>query len=130
MVRKINRLSARTVAALTKPGRHADGGGLYLRVDDNGAKRWVFMWERSAGGKRVQREAGLGSVLSTPLARAREKAAECRALLADGIAIHFMQERPPLRRVRGAGRLAKSRKPFLRQTKKLGATQSTGRNGA
>ncbi len=25
-----------------KPGRYCDGGGLYLMVDDSGAKRWVL----------------------------------------------------------------------------------------
>lgn len=85
MVKKINRLSARAVATLTKPGRHADGGGLYLRIDPGGAKRWIFMWERTVAGRRVQHEASLGSTLAVPLAMAREKAAECRALLANGI---------------------------------------------
>ena len=33
MARELNRLSARTVATVKKPGRHADGGGLYLVVD-------------------------------------------------------------------------------------------------
>ena len=54
VAKKINRLTARTVATLTKPGRHADGGGLYLKIDTGGAKRWTFMWMRS--GK--PREAG------------------------------------------------------------------------
>jgi integrase len=80
VVKKINRLSARTVATLTKPGRHADGGDLYLKVDKGGAKRWVFLWMRNGR----QREAGLGSVNAVPLAKAREKAAEMRAALADG----------------------------------------------
>jgi integrase len=80
VVNKINRLTARTVAALAKPGRHADGGGLYLKIDASGAKRWTFMWMR--GGK--QREAGLGSVNAVPLAKARETAASFRADLADG----------------------------------------------
>ncbi len=70
MVKKINRLSARAVATLSKPGRHADGAGLYLRIDHAGAKRWVFLWERKSGVKRVQREAGLGSVLAVPLVNA------------------------------------------------------------
>jgi integrase len=80
VVKKFNALTARTVATLKKPGRHADGGGLYLKVDPGGAKRWTFMWER--GGK--QREAGLGSIHAVPLAKAREKAASYRAVLDDG----------------------------------------------
>jgi hypothetical protein len=79
-MRRLNRLTARAVVTLKKPGRHADGGGLYLRIDANGAKRWVFMWMR----ENHQREAGLGSTLSVPLAKARELAASMRAQLADG----------------------------------------------
>ena len=49
-----------------KPGRHSDGGGLYLNVSPSGSKTWLFMWARD--GKR--REMGLGSYpvvsLATP----------------------------------------------------------------
>ena len=38
------------------PGRHADGGGLYLRVQDGGARSWLF--RSTAGGKA--RDIGLG----------------------------------------------------------------------
>jgi Arm DNA-binding domain len=80
LVKKFNRLKARTIATVIKPGRHADGGGLYLKVDRSGAKRWVFMFERA--GK--QREAGLGSANAVPLATARTLAASFRAALANG----------------------------------------------
>jgi integrase len=80
LVKKINRLTARTVATLTKPGRHADGGGLYLKIDKGGAKRWTFMFERA--GK--QREAGLGSANAVSLGKARDLAIAFRAALADG----------------------------------------------
>src|ERR1700732_1383886 len=80
VVKKINRLSARRVATPPNPGRPADGRGLYLKIDKSGAKRWTFMWVR--GGR--QHEAGLGSIHAVPLAKAREKAAEMRAALADG----------------------------------------------
>ena len=88
MARSINRLSARTVDALIKPGRHADGGNLFLFVDPpklkdgpqgKPAKRWVFLYRWN--GKL--REMGLGSLNSVPLARARDLAAQYRALLAD-----------------------------------------------
>jgi hypothetical protein len=85
LVNRINKLTARAVATLKKPGRHSDGGGLYLRIDTSGAKRWVFMWERKTDGKRVQREAGFGSVHAMTLAQARDKAAEFRSLLAEGV---------------------------------------------
>jgi hypothetical protein len=45
MAGKLHKLSARTVAALTRPGRHSDGGGLYLFVSRDAAalrRRWVF----------------------------------------------------------------------------------------
>src|SRR5580704_7574645 len=80
MARQINRLSARTVTTLTKPGRHADGGGLYLVVDAGGAKRWTFLFRRDGKLK----EMGLGGLTSVPLARARELTAKARAEVADG----------------------------------------------
>lgn len=81
MARAINRLSARTVSTTVKPGRHADGGGLYLVVDKSGAKRWVFLFRRDG---RL-REMGLGGVTAVPLAKAREFAAAARADLQAGL---------------------------------------------
>jgi len=81
MTRQLNRLSARSVATLTKPGRHADGGNLYLSINSEGARRWVFMYQ--FGGH--QRELGLGAARDVSLARARDKAALYRGMLADGI---------------------------------------------
>ena len=74
--RALNRLTAREVETLKKPGMHADGGGLYLRVDPSGAKRWVFVFVRA--DKR--REKGLGAAQSLSLAKARLKAAELRTI--------------------------------------------------
>ena len=82
MARQLNKLTARKVQTETAPGRHSDGGGLYLVVDKNGAKRWVFIYRRQKDGK--QSEMGLGGLISVPLGRARELAAEARALLASG----------------------------------------------
>lgn len=79
--RQLNKLSARKVATLTKPGRHSDGGNLYLVVGPGNAKRWVFLY-RSMGRLR---EMGLGSTKAVSLARAREKASFARAQLADGL---------------------------------------------
>jgi integrase len=81
MANAINRLTARKVQTITEPGRHADGGGLYLVVDAKGAKRWVLLYRLP--GRR--REMGLGSVNAVPLVRARELAAEARAKIAGGI---------------------------------------------
>jgi hypothetical protein len=81
MARQLHTLSARTVATLTKPGRHSNGGGLYLNITTSGARSWVFMWK--VVGKR--REMGLGALRDVPLAKARERAAEVRQKLADGL---------------------------------------------
>jgi len=78
--RQLHKLFARQIAALSKPGRYSDGGGLYVVVAAGGTKRWVFLFMRDGR----QREMGLGSILSIGLAAARERAAECRALLAAG----------------------------------------------
>lgn len=76
----MNRLSARTVATLNKPGIYADGAGLYFRVKSATARSWVFVWH--ANGKR--RETGLGAPPAVGLARARDKAQQVREVLADG----------------------------------------------
>lgn len=81
MARAINRLSARTVQTLTEPGRHADGDGLYLVVDENGGKRWVYLFR--IAGKR--REMGLGPLRIVSLAQARELAGKARAMAAQGM---------------------------------------------
>jgi Arm DNA-binding domain len=83
MAGKLHKLSARTVAALTKPGRHSDGGGLYLFVSrDSKAlrRRWVF---RFAWAGRT-REMGLGSASTISLAAARRRAADARREVAVG----------------------------------------------
>jgi len=80
MARTSNKLKAKAVAALTKPGRHSDGNGLYLSIDGKGGRRWVllFTWHGRT------REMGLGSGTAVSLARARELAADARRLLAEG----------------------------------------------
>ena len=70
MVRARNKLTARTVAALAEPGKHSDGGGLYLRIDGDGGanrRRWIF---RFAWRGRTK-EMGLGGYPEVSLADAR-----------------------------------------------------------
>ncbi|SES38147.1 site-specific integrase [Rhizobium sp. NFR03] len=81
MAQSLNKLTARGVTALRKPGRYSDGGNLYLVVEASGAKRWVFLYR----AKDRQREMGLGGVNSVTLARARELAKAARAQLQDGV---------------------------------------------
>jgi integrase len=103
MARQLKRLTARTVATMTKPGRHADGGNLYLTVSRTGAwvsKRWTFMF--SFAGK--QREAGFGSTAAVTLAEAREKAASYRSMLAKGV--------DPLAAKKAGQKAAAARKTF------------------
>ncbi|KPH09119.1 site-specific integrase [Rhizobium acidisoli] len=81
MAISLNKLTARTVASITKPGRHSDGGNLYLFVEENGRKRWVFMYRKNDR----QREMGLGGIDTVSLAAARELAADARLKLQAGI---------------------------------------------
>ena len=64
------------------PGRHTDGGGLYLVVDKSGARRWMLRLTIRGTGRR--REYGLGSTRLVKLMDARKKALEYRALAAVG----------------------------------------------
>ena len=81
MSRVSKRLSALKVAQARLPAMLADGDGLYLQVSNANSKSWIFRYRRN--GK--QHEMGLGAVNAVSLARAREKARECREQLADGI---------------------------------------------
>jgi len=81
MARAKHKLSAKAVEKLRTPGWHGDGGGLWLRVFNDGSKRWIFAWERN----KRRREMGLGSTGDVTLAKARQKAEAALALLADGI---------------------------------------------
>ena len=83
MPRTLHRLTARHVDTLG-PGRHADGGGLYLDREASGRSRWLFFV--NLGGRR--REMGLGPAGgpgAVPLATARKLAQEARDLVRDGI---------------------------------------------
>ena len=83
--RVLHRLTDLRVKSETKPGRHADGGGLYLSISATGAKSWIFMFQDRQAGKR--REMGLGpyaGVRRVSLKIAREKAERCRQFLAEG----------------------------------------------
>jgi integrase len=64
-----------------------DGNGLWLLVDKNRNKSWLFRYtapDANDAGKRPVREMGLGSADVVDLDDAREKARDARRLLADG----------------------------------------------
>ena len=87
MARGLNRLTDRKVRTITKPGRYADGGGLYLQVSarpdgDGVTKAWIFRYVGPPGykdrkGKSTEgkdRPMGLGSLNTVSLADARKAA--------------------------------------------------------
>lgn len=83
MARARNKLTARQAAALTEPGRHSDGGSLYLAVDGQGAtqrRRWLFLFQ----WKGRRREMGLGGFPAVSLADARRARDEAERLVRDG----------------------------------------------
>jgi len=87
--RQLHKLSARKAEIATDPGRHSDGGGLYLTIEtgDHARRAWVFMYRERGTGRR--RELGLGAAKGPKrsgltLAEARTKAADARKILAQG----------------------------------------------
>jgi integrase len=79
MARQERKLSARGVAAISKPGRHSDGAGLYLLLKgDNRSWVYLFAWQ----GRQC--EMGLGAYPQTSLAEARELRDRWRRVLRDG----------------------------------------------
>lgn len=87
-----NKLSDRRVQSEKKAGIYGDGGGLYLRIRPSG-RSWIFIGtlkpkgqlkiKHTGKGDRI--ELGLGSALDVGLAKARERAAEIRDMLQEGI---------------------------------------------
>jgi hypothetical protein len=79
-------LTVKRVERLKQKGRYADGGGLYLQINESGSKSWVFKFERTVRDgngqpKRKETMMGLGGLATFGLAEAREPAtlAERRA---------------------------------------------------
>ena len=126
MARTTNRLTARGVQALREPGLYADGAGLYLRVDQTGARRWVWIFHFL--GKR--REMGLGSAADVSLADARSAAEDARRLLAAGedpIAQRKLAQMPPAARTFSAvaAELMDSLEPSWRSPKQRGQWEAS-----
>jgi integrase len=81
LAQTLNKLTDREVKAITKVGRHSDGGNLFLCVSPSGSKSWSMIY-RFHGRSR---EGGLGPLAKVTLAMAREKADEGRKLLGKGL---------------------------------------------
>jgi integrase len=76
----VGRLTARKIET-ARPGKYSDGNNLYLVVSPGRSRKWVlrFTWRGKA------REMGLGTPATVPLADAREKAANARRMVAQGL---------------------------------------------
>lgn len=90
MARTLNKLTEIGVKAQKKPGRHSDGGGLYLNVGASGSKSWLFIWtpkyaRKSPSGQKARREIGVGAYPAVSLGKARSIAAIYRSEVADGL---------------------------------------------
>jgi integrase len=88
-MRQLHKLSARKAETIERPGRHSDGGGLYLAIErgEHSRRAWVFMYRERGTGRR--RELGLGPARcpnrsGITLAEARIKAADARKALLHG----------------------------------------------
>jgi len=81
MARDVNRLNGKKVPGMREPGLFADGAGLYLRIDQTGSRRWVYIFYRA--GRR--REMGLGSLEAVKLTEARAAADKVRSEIKAGI---------------------------------------------
>ena len=76
----MGKLTALAAKNLSRPGRHGDGGGLYLNVAPSGSKSWV---QRIViDGRR--RDVGLGPYPAVSLAIARSIAQTNRSAVAEG----------------------------------------------
>ncbi|SEA29135.1 tyrosine-type recombinase/integrase [Rubrimonas cliftonensis] len=95
------------------PGRHTDGGGLFLVVDPSGARRWLL--RVVVQGSR--RDFGLGSATLVSLLQAREKAQTFRAIARAGGDPKAEQDAA-----------ARARTPFSEVAEKVFATKIRGNN--
>lgn len=77
----MGKLTTKGVAGLRQSGRYADGEGLYLVIDAGGRRYWCLRYMKA--GRR--RDMSLGRADRIALADARERAAEARRKLAEGI---------------------------------------------
>jgi integrase len=77
----MGKLTATGINAAREPGRYGDGDGLFLWVRESGSKQWVCRVQK--GGRR--RDIGLGGYPKLTLAKARQRAAEVRQQIEEGL---------------------------------------------
>ena len=74
------KLTDATLRNLTKPGKHSDGGGLYLELTPAGGRYWRMKYRHGGKEKRL----AFGVYPAVSLKTARERAAEARKVLDAG----------------------------------------------
>lgn len=87
VAREINRLTPLGIKSQNKPGRYADGGGLWLQVTPRAqgegvTKSWLYRYTAPNG---KQRQYGIGPFNTVSLADARQAAQDVRKLVHEGI---------------------------------------------
>jgi integrase len=75
------KLTASGVANKREPGRYGDGDGLWLEVATSQRRAWFLRYMRNGKARTM----GLGDADDVSLKQAREKAADARKLLGNGI---------------------------------------------
>lgn len=80
----VEQLTQEKSDAITRGGFHHDGRGLYLRVKGP-SRTWVFRFNPPGRAVRVDRYLQLGRCAEISLAEARQRAAEARELIAQGV---------------------------------------------
>jgi len=83
-------------------GMYADGNGLYLRVQESGAKSWIFRFQLD--GKR--REMGIGTLGDRSAVDARGEAARLATLVRSGVDPIVARQREKEARVESAAKVA------------------------
>lgn len=81
MTKQIEKLTALQIRRTCRPGRYADGGGLYLQITPSGNKSWIFRYERFGREHNM----GLGPLHTISLAEARQSAQQARKYLLQNI---------------------------------------------
>ena len=74
------KLTDATLRNLTDPGKHFDGGGLYLELTPAGGKYWRLKYRHGGKEKRL----AFGVYPAVTLKAARDRAAEARKVLEAG----------------------------------------------